>query len=384
MKLEKKRMAFVDLTNFKDWPMGGMLEYELAILPYLCEHYDVDIYGYSVNGVSPSDLHFNNQTYPIHVCGNCSTNTRLIPNFWRGMSILKDGNDFKQYDVIYAHSGSCMTALGMKADKNKTKLVYHQHGLNYQNDVQLRSLIQRPFYIWAQNYSDLIFVVSDEQSVAKFVKDNVKKAPSRYVAIGSPINLMKFDKAKIVSRIESCKSQPARNFVYTGRLSAYKNAKLLVQAFAMYVKQVANDATLYIAGTGEEYDIIKQMLNDLKLENNVRLLGFVAHDNIYKLLENADVFMTASGGEGWSVSVLEANASGLPVICGKVPGLEKQVINGKTGLFVNQFSPEAFFEKMCELNDKKYELSMECLSYVENFDAKLIADKIIRRIDAMF
>ena len=27
----KRKMAFVDLTNFKDWPMGGMLEYEFAI-----------------------------------------------------------------------------------------------------------------------------------------------------------------------------------------------------------------------------------------------------------------------------------------------------------------------------------------------------------------
>ena len=43
----KRKMAFVDLTNFKDWPMGGMLEYELAILPYLAEYYDLDIWGYS-------------------------------------------------------------------------------------------------------------------------------------------------------------------------------------------------------------------------------------------------------------------------------------------------------------------------------------------------
>ena len=47
----KRKMAFVDLTNFKDWPMGGMLEYELAILPYLAEYYDLDIWGYSLNGV---------------------------------------------------------------------------------------------------------------------------------------------------------------------------------------------------------------------------------------------------------------------------------------------------------------------------------------------
>lgn len=42
----KKKLAFVDLTNFKDWPMGGMLQYELSILPYLCDHYDIDIWGY--------------------------------------------------------------------------------------------------------------------------------------------------------------------------------------------------------------------------------------------------------------------------------------------------------------------------------------------------
>lgn len=55
----KRKMAFVDLTNFKDWPMGGMLEYELAILPYLAEYYDLDIWGYSLNGVIPMPLVLN-------------------------------------------------------------------------------------------------------------------------------------------------------------------------------------------------------------------------------------------------------------------------------------------------------------------------------------
>lgn len=55
----KRKMAFVDLTNFKDWPMGGMLEYELAILPYLAEYYELDIWGYSVNGIAPAPLVLN-------------------------------------------------------------------------------------------------------------------------------------------------------------------------------------------------------------------------------------------------------------------------------------------------------------------------------------
>lgn len=384
MTSKKKRMAFVDLTNYKDWPMGGMLEYELAILPYLCEHYDVDIYGYSVDGVNPGTLHVNEQDYSIFSCGNCSTSSRIIPNFWRGLSLMKYKKRFVDYDVIYAHTGSCMTALGKIVDKKKTKLVYHQHGLNHQKDVQLRSLIQRPFLSWAQESSDLVFVVSDEQAVEKYVKEKFANTSTRYVAIGSPVNLTKFNKAKILSRIERRKNTPACNFVYTGRLTAFKNAKLLVQAFALYVQNVTKEAMLYIAGTGEEFDVIMQMSKELNIEANVRLMGFVPHNEVYGLLEQADVFLTASGGEGWSVSVLEANASGLPVICGKVPGLEKQVINDKTGLFVDQFTPEDFFEKMKELNLKKYELSMECLRYVEKFDSKLISSKIIKSIDSLF
>ena len=107
----KRKMAFVDLTNFKDWPMGGMLEYELAILPYLAEYYDLDIWGYSLNGVIPMPLVLNGKEYPVHVCGNCSTNRRIIPNFWRGLSIFKHKSYFlNRYDIVYAHTGSCMCA----------------------------------------------------------------------------------------------------------------------------------------------------------------------------------------------------------------------------------------------------------------------------------
>ena len=98
----KRKMAFVDLTNFKDWPMGGMLEYELAILPYLAEYYDLDIWGYSLNGVIPMPLVLNGKEYPVHVCGNCSTNRRIIPNFWRGLSIFKHKSYFlNRYEEFY-------------------------------------------------------------------------------------------------------------------------------------------------------------------------------------------------------------------------------------------------------------------------------------------
>lgn len=375
-------MAFVDLSNFKDWPMGGMLEYELAILPYLCEHYDVDIYGYSVDGIAPKALTVNNELYPIRICGNCCTKGKIIPNFYKGILTMFNGK-LGKYDVIYAHTGSCLVGAKFVVSKN-TKLVYHQHGLNYQKDFSLMSLIQRPFYNLAQKYADAICVVSDSESVSNYAKHKRPNEVNKYLAIGSPVELSKFDLEKIKSRIETRKKNNAKYFLYTGRLTAFKNVKVLVKAFALYVKNIMPDAVFTIAGTGEEYDIIQQLSKEFGIQENIRLLGFVPHSDIYNLLLEADVFLTASGGEGWSVSVLEAYASGLPLVCGKVPGLEKQVLNGVTGLFVDDISPEGFYDKMKEINDIRYTLALNCIEKSKQFDAKLIANKIIQKIDSLF
>lgn len=378
----KKKLAFVDLTNFDNWPMGGMLEYELAILPYFCEHYDVDIFGFSVDGISPESLNINNVSYPIEVCGNCRTKGKIIPNFYKGV-LTALCSKLHNYDIVYAHTGSCLVGAKFAVDKS-TKLVYHQHGLNYQKDYSLMSLIQRPFYNLAQKYADAICVVSDVESVKRYALSRNSKAMDKYMAIGSPINLSKFDFENNRFRIEQRKDKKAKYFLYTGRLSSFKNVKTLVQAFALYVKNEVHDAEFKIAGTGEEYELILKMSKDLKIQNNVKLLGFVPHSDIFNLLQEADVFLTASGGEGWSVSVLEAYASGLPVICGKVPGLEKQVIDGETGLFVDNLTPLDFYRKMQQINGCKYEMGIKCIEHSKQYDARIIAEKIIKKIDSLF
>ena len=99
----------------------------------------------------------NGKEYPVYICGNCSTNRRIIPNFWKGLSLLGYKNDFEdKYDIVYAHTGSCMCAIGNMIDRKKTKLVYHQHGLSYLTDFQMRSLIQRPSFYFAQKYAHLV------------------------------------------------------------------------------------------------------------------------------------------------------------------------------------------------------------------------------------
>lgn len=384
-KISKKKMAFVDLTNFKNWPMGGMLEYELSILYHLIDEYEVDIWGVSVDGKINKTADINGRKYPIKIWGNVKTINKIIPNYWRGLSIFNCRKDFPQdYDIIYVHTGSCLVGINHIIDKNKTKLVYHQHGLNHKEDYSLMSLCQRPLLSRAQQLADLVFVVSDTDSVDKFSKEMKNKSKARFRQIGSPVNLSKFNESSIKNKILSRNTKKTNNFLYTGRLSAFKNVKTIVKAFNEYVKNINIDAVLKIAGTGEEFNIIERLISEYGITNNVKLLGAVSHDEIYKLLEEADVFLTASGGEGVSVSVIEAYAAGLPVVCFKVPGLERQVIDGVTGVHSKEKSEKAFFEAMVELDTKRQELAFNCLEEAAKYDSKIIATKIIEEIEDLF
>lgn len=372
--MNKKRMAFVDLSNFHDWPMGGMLEYELALLENLTDTFDIDIWGVSVNGNSPAPITVNGKTYPINVFANVVTRGKfkLIPNFWKGVLLATKKKKIKdKYDYIYAHTASCLVGISMF--EKKARLIYHQHGLNFKKDRSMTALVQRPFYVLAQRAANVVFVVSDEDSVNKYARTMQKKyrVNARYYPVKSPVHLDKFDRNKISIKIKN--TNTINNFLYTGRLTSFKNAKFLLEVFNLYVKRKNPTAKFVIAGSGKEEEILRNKIRDYSLEDNVTILGAVKHDEIYSLLEKAEVFMTASNGEGVSVSVAEAYAAGIPVLCFEVPGLEKQVIDGVTGKITKSRRVEDFYESLLYVSENYKELASNCVNESENYDSYRIS-----------
>ena len=112
-------------------------------------------------------------------------------------------------------------------------------------------------------------------------------------------------------------------------------------------------------------------------------MGAVPHDKLYPYLEDADIFLTASGGEGVSVSVLEAFASGLPVICFKVRGLEGQVDDGETGVFAKDNNARAFYNALLRADKDRTRMSYRCLERAREFDSKVIAERISKEIQGI-
>ncbi len=373
----KKKLAFVDLTDYLKWPMGGMLEYELAILPYLAKHYDMDLWGVSVDGAIPPDIKINNKLYPVHVFCNCHTHNRFVPNYLKGLKVWCFRKKLAKYDIIYAHTGTCIVAL---AGLKHVKKVYHHHGLSYLKDYRPIILMQRPFYHMAQAISDVCFIVSDVDSVKRFSSNFHFKLRGNFVQIGSPIRLDKFDGLEIVKK--NVQNRIDMHFIYVGRIDAWKNLKLLIEAFYINCQKHPNDK-FTIVGDGPELESVKHLSESYGLYDKICFTGRLKHDDVYKMLLAADVYIIASHGEGWSVAVLEANATGLPVICGDVPGLRGEVINGRTGVVVRDYSANGFASSMSDIRYNLKQLSDNALIEARNYDAEKIAAKVISEIDKL-
>ncbi|WP_029733489.1 glycosyltransferase family 4 protein [Deferrisoma camini] len=102
------------------------------------------------------------------------------------------------------------------------------------------------------------------------------------------------------------------------------------------------EAELWVAGDGPERPHLEALARGLGLEARVRFLGRVPHEEMPRLYAEASLFCLASRAEGCPNVVLEALASGVPVVATRVGGIPEWVEEGRTGFLVEPGDPEAF------------------------------------------
>lgn len=117
-----------------------------------------------------------------------------------------------------------------------------------------------------------------------------------------------------------------------GRLEAVKDFPTLVRAFAILSRRVGPRARLLIVGDGSQRDVLRRYILTEGITDGVVLTG--ARSDIPEVLKQIDVFVLTSLAEGISNTILEAMASGLPVIATAVGGNSELVVDGQTGFLV--------------------------------------------------
>ena len=114
--------------------------------------------------------------------------------------------------------------------------------------------------------------------------------------------------------------------------------------------QLDDKFKLFICGTGVEHDNLSDLVDSLGLKNKVFFLGF--RNDIAQLMAAADVLVFPSIHEGLPVSVMEAMASGLPVIATKIRGIVPDLIDDYVdGLILDSDQPDCIAAAVRTLSD---------------------------------
>jgi glycosyltransferase involved in cell wall biosynthesis len=136
----------------------------------------------------------------------------------------------------------------------------------------------------------------------------------------------------------------------TRNLEKYYRVDVIIEAFARF--QVINpEATLTIAGYGSEEPRLRAMAAQLT-RGGVRFLGKVTPEWMPKLYADSDIYLNASEVDNQPVSILEAFASGLPVISTPTGDIPSMVRHLETGLIVPPEAPGEMARAIAETLDR--------------------------------
>jgi len=120
-------------------------------------------------------------------------------------------------------------------------------------------------------------------------------------------------------------------WIAVGRLEKAKNYLNMINAFAK-IKERFDNAILIIVGDGYLLSECTGLVNDLKINDNVKFMG--RRDDIHEILNVADAYVLSSDWEGMPNAVMEAAAVGLPVVSTNVGGVSELVDDQSTGFLV--------------------------------------------------
>lgn len=152
-------------------------------------------------------------------------------------------------------------------------------------------------------------------------------------------------------------------YLILGRLVPYRRIDLAVQAFS------ALGLPLIIAGEGRDRPTLERMARP-----NVRFLGRVSDEERKRLLSRCRAFLWP-GEEDFGIAPLEANASGRPVIAYRAGGAVETVVEGVTGIFFDEPTPEALAEAVRSLDAGAFDpLTMR--RHAERFDVSVFREQL--------
>ena len=265
----------------------------------------------------------------------------LIPIIWGTM-------DLSDYDVVIT-SCSSYIARGFKVGVN-TKVVAYCHTpprflYGYETSINLQKYWPVRVYALIVNHFLRVFDLWSAQRVDKWIanSENVQRRINKFYRRDSEIIYPPVEVEKLIRRSE--KQRKEDYFLIVSRLVGAKGLVESAKAAS------ALGFKLKIVGEAVGYSRVEE---ELKKINGVELMGRVSDQTIYELYSKAKGFIALAKEEDFGMTVVEAQASGTPVIAFNGGGFRETVIDGVTGILINGTDEKSLEKAMSRFESIKW------------------------------
>jgi len=224
---------------------------------------------------------------------------------------------------------------------------------------------------WEFKHNKNIITVSNQSKKDLIKYYGTKKEWIKVIPNG--INLEKFSPS---NNSPSIRKKYGKNIIlYSGLMEPRKRVTVLLKSMKYIIKDIPN-VNLVLTGYGSKLEDYKDLAKDLDINKNTHFLGFVRDRELVKLYATSDLFVFPSVLEGFGQILVEAMASGTPVICANKPPMSEIVGDG--GLTFKPNDPIDLSKKIVYLlcnRAKLDKLSKIALNIAKRYDYKKIAKR---------
>ncbi len=266
----------------------------------------------------------------------------------------------------------------------KIKVCVNVHDVGFKRSPEL----YKPIQVWYHDLTmrrikqraDLIITISEfsKQEIIELYQVKPEKIQVVYLGFDQEKFIPAMgDNSNILKKYNIAQSY----LLYVGRLEKKKNIANIISAFAM-IKESHPDLKLVLAGSGgNQFEEIKKIITDNKLGDEVIITGYVAQEDLPIIYNCAEIFLFPTLYEGFGLPILEAMASGVPVITSNfAPHSE---VGGDAVYCADPYSLQALadgMEKILIDDVFKKELIDKGLLRVKDFSWRYTAGKIYKII----
>jgi len=246
----------------------------------------------------------------------------------------------EHFDVLHAHSPASMGLLAyLTASTKHLPLIYTYHTsitdyTHYIKFIGGTGLIKRAagwFSKASTNLGDQIIVPSPK--FQRLLLAQKVKQPITVVPNGIDLSMFKAAKKPGSLRNRLGLSPDAQILLTVGRMDPEKRLEFVVDAFELVAERLPN-AHLVFAGDGGSRKSVEERAKASRASDRIHFLGMVNRAELPDIFHDAAVFLSASTTEVHPISVIEAIASGLPMVAVRDEAFEGMLEDGANGYMV--------------------------------------------------